>query len=58
MCGCHTLQVFNGTAQDVEFTIEMDQTADWINDVKKIIKKDLFESGKSRYGLACRLGQP
>jgi hypothetical protein len=41
-------QVFNGTAQDVEFTIEGDQLAAWIADVKKIINVDFFENGKAR----------
>jgi len=39
------VQVLDGTVQDVEFTIEFDQLSDWINDVKSIIWKDLFEGG-------------
>lgn len=39
------VQVTDGTTQDVEFTIEFDQLADWINDVKKIFFLDLFEGG-------------
>jgi hypothetical protein len=42
------LQAFNGTTQDVEFTIEMDQVATWIKDVRRIIKMDLWENGKAR----------
>jgi hypothetical protein len=42
------LQVFNGTTQDVEFTIEADQLEAWINDVKRIFKMDLWENGKAR----------
>lgn len=33
------------TAQDVEFTIELDQLSEWIRDVKKIFLRDLFEDG-------------
>jgi hypothetical protein len=40
-------QVTNGTAQDVEFTIEWEQLSAWIADVKRIIQKDLFEDGKA-----------
>lgn len=41
-------QVFNGTTQDVEFTIEMSQVQDWIDDVHKIIRMDLHENGKAK----------
>jgi hypothetical protein len=43
--------VFNGTAQDVELTIEWEQLPGWIADVKRIIQKDLFEDGKARWAL-------
>jgi hypothetical protein len=38
-------QVTDTTAQDVEFTIELDQLSEWIRDVKKIFLRDLFEDG-------------
>jgi hypothetical protein len=40
--------VFNGTTQDVEFTIELDQLESWIKDVQRIFKMDLWENGKAR----------
>eukprot|EP00775_Hariotina_reticulata_P007191 gene7191-7405_t len=48
-CNWNENEVFFGTAQDVEFTAEFDQLANWINDVKKIIKTELFENGKTPY---------
>jgi hypothetical protein len=35
-------------AQDVEFTAEFDQLANWIADVKKIFQVELFENGKTK----------
>lgn len=35
-----------GTGQDVEFTIEHDRLAEWVQDVKSIFNKDLLENGK------------
>lgn len=48
-CNWSDQEVFNGTAQDVEFTIEFEQLAQWIKDVRRIIDLDLFEGGKARY---------
>lgn len=47
------LQVFNGTTQDVEFTIEFDQLESWIKDVQKIFQMDLWENGKARCVCVC-----
>jgi hypothetical protein len=32
----------------VEFTAEFSQLADWISDVKKVFKEELFENGKAK----------
>jgi hypothetical protein len=34
--------------QDVEFTMEHDRLNDWITDVKKIFRQDLWEGGKKK----------
>lgn len=47
-CNWSDQQVFNGTSQDTEFTIEYDLLGKWVEDVKKIIKMDLWENGKAR----------
>jgi hypothetical protein len=47
-CAVLCAQVFNGTTQDVEFTIELDQLESWIKDVQRIFKMDLWENGKAR----------
>eukprot|EP00775_Hariotina_reticulata_P005676 gene5676-5914_t len=48
-CNWNENNTFFGTAQDVEFTAEFDQLGDWINDVKRIIKFDLFENGNKSF---------
>lgn len=63
-CNWNDQKVFNGTTQDVEFTIEFDQLESWIKDVQKIFQMDLWENGKARYRclgpgyLWIRYGQP
>lgn len=47
-CNWNDDEVFFGTAQDVEFTAEFDQLAEWIDDVKKVFKEDLFENGRTK----------
>jgi len=39
------VQVLDATVHDVEFSIEFEQLSEWINDVKSIFWKDLFENG-------------
>eukprot|EP00882_Tetradesmus_deserticola_P001995 GHRQ01002140.1.p1 GENE.GHRQ01002140.1~~GHRQ01002140.1.p1 ORF type:complete len:593 (+),score=177.48 GHRQ01002140.1:42-1820(+) len=52
-CDDHCLwndrRVFNGTAQDAEFTIEFAQLRDWIADVKRAFDVELKENGKASY---------
>jgi hypothetical protein len=48
-CNWNENKTFFGTTQDVEFTAEFDQLGDWINDIKKIMKMDLFENGKKSW---------
>jgi hypothetical protein len=35
-------------AVPAEFTIEFDQLAEWISDVKKIFNEELYEGGKKK----------
>jgi hypothetical protein len=41
-------EVPGAVLQDVEFTAEFSQLGDWISDVKKVFKEELFESGKAK----------
>ncbi|WIA09638.1 hypothetical protein OEZ85_009026 [Tetradesmus obliquus] len=48
-CTWNEHRVFNGTAQDAEFTIEFAQLADWIADVKAAFDNELKEGGNASY---------
>ncbi|WIA38074.1 hypothetical protein OEZ86_001443 [Tetradesmus obliquus] len=48
-CTWNDRRVFNGTAQDAEFTIEFEQLAGWIADVKRAFDVELREGGKAKY---------
>lgn len=41
------MQVLDATAEDWEFTIELDQLGEWIEDVKRVFLMDLFETNKT-----------
>jgi hypothetical protein len=41
-------EVPGAALQDVEFTAEFSQLGDWISDVKKVFKEELFENGKAK----------
>lgn len=48
-CNWNENSVFFGTAQDVEFTTEYDRLGEWIDDVKQVFKRDLFEGGRKSF---------